>query len=346
LLRSCIGVLVLVGAGEGLFTYWIQEPARIPAFFRSSFLYYNDHHNTRLLQYQRDGSQYDTGLFYTLKRNSRFSFSNAEFSTGYHTNAAGLRDDSASLNYPSVICLGDSYTMGWGVEQEESFPQQLERISGRKVLNAGVSSYGTARELLLLQRLKLDSLQYLVIQYCDNDYGENKSFLDHGATLPISSKAVYDSLVTEQEWNTRYYPGKHFLLTTPLILKKAVNLLFPIFDLRQQRDILEDKPTNPYAAFYEVLARALPKNRPFTVIVLYMDSHDRVEAGSRSLSNSAKAIKRAMDSTGVEIIPFQYGHLQKDQDYFRLDLHLTASGNRKMAEWLNTVISGHPSYGH
>ena len=49
--------------------------------------------------------------------------------------------------------LGDSHAMGWGVEQEEALPQVLARKSGRKVLNAAVSSYGTVREMLMLDRL-------------------------------------------------------------------------------------------------------------------------------------------------------------------------------------------------
>ena len=49
--------------------------------------------------------------------------------------------------------LGDSYAMGWGVEQGESFPEILEAATGLRVLNAGVPSYGTPRELLMLERL-------------------------------------------------------------------------------------------------------------------------------------------------------------------------------------------------
>ncbi len=341
-IRVVITVILIICGGELLFSHWLQVPAKIPRFLRSAFIYYNDHNNTRLLQFQRDGSQYDSGLFYTLKPQASFSFNNAEFRTSYSTNSAGLRDDSASLEYPEVICLGDSYTMGWGVEQEESFPQQLEKQLGKKVLNAGVSSYGTARELLLLQRLKLDSLKYLVIQYCDNDYGENKSFLEHQGILPISSRAVYDSLVAEQEWTLRYFPGKHFLLTAPLILKKITNLFYPIFDLSQQRDALQ-VPANHTTAFYQVLARALPRNHQYRVIVLYMGSADRFRSGSHELAMDRKAVMAAMDSTGLEILPFEYGKLDPATDYYRLDLHLTPSGNRKMGEWLKDVITNYPA---
>lgn len=38
----------------------------------------------------------------------------------------GLRDSNAALNQPEIICIGDSHTMGWGVEQEETFPKLLD----------------------------------------------------------------------------------------------------------------------------------------------------------------------------------------------------------------------------
>jgi hypothetical protein len=61
-------------------------------------------------------------------------------------NTIGVRDNQRSLTQPEIVVAGDSYAMGWGVQQDESFPELIERRTGRRVLNAAVSSYGTVRE--------------------------------------------------------------------------------------------------------------------------------------------------------------------------------------------------------
>ena len=44
-----------------------------------------------------------------------------------------------------IACVGDSYTYGWGVELDESYPKQLEKClsshAPREVLNFGVFGY-------------------------------------------------------------------------------------------------------------------------------------------------------------------------------------------------------------
>ena len=82
-------------------------------------------------------------------------------------NRLGLRDDEASLRAPAVVVLGDSYAMGWGVAQDETIAEVIERETGLRALNAGIASYGTVREMRLLDRIDTSRLRYLVIQYCN-----------------------------------------------------------------------------------------------------------------------------------------------------------------------------------
>ena len=127
------------------------------------------------IQYDRAASQFDGSLQYILKPGSH-SFENWEFSTRVDVNREGLRDSEQNLQSPEVIFLGDSYTMGWGVEEKDSFVRQFGNATGKKCLNAGISSYGTAREYMMLKRLSLDSCKLLVIQYHENDLLENYMF--------------------------------------------------------------------------------------------------------------------------------------------------------------------------
>ena len=83
--------------------------------------------------------------------------------------------------------------MGWGVKQDATFSNLLENELGESVLNAAISSYETVRELKLLERVNLHNLRYLIIQYCDNDYFENKTYVEKGNVLPIMSEQNYAS---------------------------------------------------------------------------------------------------------------------------------------------------------
>jgi hypothetical protein len=118
--------------------------------------------------------RYDPQLTYLL-RPGECRYGDTEFDTLVHVNSAGLRGSEESLDNPDVVIVGDSHTLGNGVRQEKIFATRLENSSGLKVLNAGMSSYGTARELMLLRKLGVDKAKYIIIQYCRNDYNENKA---------------------------------------------------------------------------------------------------------------------------------------------------------------------------
>ncbi|MBU1675827.1 hypothetical protein KKA85_08615, partial [bacterium] len=79
------------------------------------------------------------------------------------TNAWGLRGPEYDIDPDGlhIVVLGDSYAFGWGVEEEESFPRQLERIlRGRcgdptlTVINAGIPGYGPYQQIEMLRRVR------------------------------------------------------------------------------------------------------------------------------------------------------------------------------------------------
>ncbi len=67
---------------------------------------------------------------------------------------------------PSVLFIGDSFTMGHGVEAREAFPARVEaRLGGRlQAVNLGVEGYGTDQALLSLHRY-IDRFDTRVVVY-------------------------------------------------------------------------------------------------------------------------------------------------------------------------------------
>ena len=75
-----------------------------------------------------------------------------------HTNEQGIRvptlDTQLDPNKPTIIFVGGSYTMGYGLPFEETFIGQLAEYPGfhYQVVNLGVEAYGTDQALLRLRR--------------------------------------------------------------------------------------------------------------------------------------------------------------------------------------------------
>jgi acyl-CoA thioesterase-1 len=82
--------------------------------------------------------------------------------------------NSATAGPVTVLALGDSLTAGYGLEQDESFPAQLEKglLSAGyavKVVNAGVSGDTSAGGLARIEWALADRPQIVVVELGAND---------------------------------------------------------------------------------------------------------------------------------------------------------------------------------
>jgi lysophospholipase L1-like esterase len=116
--------------------------------------------------------------------NARYTHHSADVDVEFRINSKGMRADR---NYPyekpdgvlRIVALGDSYTVGYEVEAEETFSSVLQRELRRsghdvEVLNTGVSGYSNAEALLYLER---ELLRYepdvVVLSFVGNDLVDN-----------------------------------------------------------------------------------------------------------------------------------------------------------------------------
>lgn len=70
--------------------------------------------------------------------------------------AHGFREhdlDGPAPAGPTVLAIGDSLTEGYLVGNDETWPANLQRLTGRPVLNAGVRSYGLDQIVLRAERI-------------------------------------------------------------------------------------------------------------------------------------------------------------------------------------------------
>lgn len=289
------------------------------------------HFKRSLIQFEPACAQYDAELTYILKPGG-CTFANVEFSTELRVNRAGLRDDDAALEAPDVIVLGDSYAMGWGVQQDETLPRVLARASGRKVLNAGISSYGTVREMKLLDRLDTSNLKVLVVQYHDSDIVENLAFRDQGGRIPVLGAEEYKATVDWYLARQDYWPGKYM---SGLFLK-LTRLETP--DPNAPRMPAALSSLEEAKLFLNVLAHGTRKPLDDIKVVVF-EASEQIRPPRSFLANVAVA-SRGDDYPAyirglraVDVAP-----LLEESDFYNLDDHFRASGHAKVGQALAEAL--------
>lgn len=301
--------------------FLLRNSKYIPKSLICIFREYYMLHDRLVIQAVPDLSNYDKDLFYILQ-SGQFIFQNREFKNTFLVDSIGMRDDEKSLEFPEVIACGDSYTMGWGVEQKQSFPEIIENQLKTKVLNAGISSYGTVRELQSLKRIKTDSLKYLIIQYSDNDYEENREFIQNHFHLKISSEETYKETCRGHIKHHKYFLFKHVIFLPKIIAKWIMGKPVGTFDAE-----IPDENLNEQKAFLEVVNYTdfLPEN--ITIIVFNMDYR-------KSKADFIPMLKKEIENypeLKKKMLMIDFSKSLTNEYFYILDDHLTAEGHRLVA---------------
>ena len=116
-------------------------------------------------------------------------FTGKTFGQPYAINSMGFRDHDYDLlvkgeNVERVLCVGDSFTFGVGLDLEDTYPKQLERLLQREfpgkrleVVNCGVPSYNTVRECeFIVHEALIYKPDLIVLSYVFNDSEYTVSF--------------------------------------------------------------------------------------------------------------------------------------------------------------------------
>lgn len=327
-----LALIALFLALDGLFYAMITHPSSIPMFCRKTFKDYYTSYQRNILQYETC-AEYDTAFFYRLKPYTSFSFRNIEFNNQFSTNHLGMRDDDSSLNRPKIVFLGDSYTIGWGVNQQQTFASLTGRETGKRTLNTAMSSYGTAREIKWLSKIDTSAIQYVVIQYCKNDIGENEVYNEH-STLPISPQRTYQDALVTYTWKRKYFPGKYSITLLYTFMRSTLRHLIKGDSIPYYRS---NDPVASADEFIKVLNN-IPINIKKTKILL-IDLNDFNELNNKFLSSVDSLLHKPTYSrlqTSVQTIDLSA--VLTSDDFYILDAHLKPSGHAKIAKELSSYV--------
>ena len=112
-----------------------------------------------------------------MRRSIRVQRSTPEFSMELRTNADGFRGPELPAEFErSVLFLGDSFTLGYGVDDGLEFPHRIRSVlpPGLTAINAGIGGTGNGRWPRFLER-EGERLrpEVVVLQVCGNDLDDN-----------------------------------------------------------------------------------------------------------------------------------------------------------------------------
>ncbi len=103
----------------------------------------------RLLEQQWEP---DPELLLRLKPNLDMKiYGHPEFTYSIRTNSDGLRDEPFQGEIP-IAAIGDSFTFGFGVEEYESWPSQLEDLGNMRVANLGWAGWNSLVYPVVIRR--------------------------------------------------------------------------------------------------------------------------------------------------------------------------------------------------
>jgi lysophospholipase L1-like esterase len=244
------------------------------------------------------------------------------FDVRVRCNSQGLRDDEHSFAKPAgvrrIVCLGDSFLWGWGVENSQMVSTVLAREladarGGVETINLGVAGYSSVQELA---RLESDGLAYepdwTLVLFCGNDLEGN--FDDKEADRPLVELRDDDLLhiiqrPVRESWSapvTRFFHAHSRLV---------VEVYYSLSLLSEQRKALRTSVANaaasPPAGARSVEAiparsastkRLASKEIQIAPVALVVEPDERVDQAWRTLAQLYAAMKERIEQRGGRMI--------------------------------------------
>jgi len=93
----------------------------------------------------------------------------------------------------NILAFGDSITYGYGVKEEESYPSRLQKRTGVRVINAGISGEESSEGLQRLPRLLEEKPDLVILCHGGNDIIQKRSEEELKANLTQMIEAIKKS---------------------------------------------------------------------------------------------------------------------------------------------------------
>ena len=246
------------------------------------------------------------------------------------TNSAKLRDREFPLEKPPgsirILMLGDSITLGWGIEAVDSVAKQLEsefrsRFPERKidVINAGVGNYNTAMEVSwFLSKGVAYEPDMVVLNYFVNDAELTPT--RRGGVLRESS-AAYVFLASRFDAVQRRYGGGDWLNYYRALYASDA----PGWAATQAR--------------IRELARVCQERNIKLAIASYPELHELTPYPLATVNDALAVLAQDLGVLFVDLLPSVAGEIPRALWVTPDDAHPNAVANRKYTKLLADEIA-------
>ncbi len=290
-----------------------------------------------------------------------------EFRFPVRINGQGMRDEEVERQPGAkqrIAVLGDSFTWGIGVADEERFTEQLERACGVEVLNFGVAGYSPVQYWLMIGDVLSFRPDLVLIAFClGNDFADNVYFQRYGYYKP------YAELDESGEVVVRGYPlpnidnfgfrekTKGFVLAR--IFERAIanefflpeqrglvgfrsELVYANQTIETEQRALVERAIRINEALLRAIRDAIRAAGSELVLLEVPTKCDyaercRIEGESRLRDGAHRSLAATADRLGI---PFVYTVDALDLSHFWVkDGHWRPSGHERIAERLDAYLA-------
>lgn len=237
-------------------------------------------------------------------------------------NSKGMRSDEFEINDKKILFLGSSISLGWGVEQKDSYPgiiqtKLLSDSINYKVLNGSIGNYNTFRYVnnFLLNQTDVEP-KVIVINY----------FINDAETLPINSS----------NWLIK---NSQLFATLTITYKKLFSKSG--FDLKQYYNDLYKNDNQSFLEMKESLNKLseYSKQRNISVLLTVIpDIHFLEDYPFETIHKKLKIITEELGFEYHDLLPSLKGLSFNELQIIQGDSHPNEKGHSKMAESLYPKI--------
>ena len=237
-------------------------------------------------------------------------------------NSEGMRSDEFEINDKKILFLGSSISLGWGVEQKDSYPgiiqtKLLSDSINYKVLNGSIGNYNTFRYVnnFLSNQTDIEP-KVIVINY----------FINDAETLPINSS----------NWLIK---NSQLFATLTITYKKLFSKSG--FDLKQYYNDLYKSDNQSFLEMKESLKKLseYSKQRKIPVLLTVIpDIHFLEDYPFETIHKKLKSITEELGFEYHDLLPSLKGISFNELQIIQGDSHPNEKGHSKMAESLYPKI--------